>query len=71
MFGMDHLKIRKARRRAGLTQEELGASLGVNRFTIIRWEGGVNAPSPRHWPALRELGVPVSALERMADGVSS
>src|ERR1700733_4335247 len=34
-----------ARRRAGLTQRELGRRLGVPALTVARWESGEHAPS--------------------------
>jgi transcriptional regulator with XRE-family HTH domain len=38
--------IRELRVETGLTQEEYGASLGVNYVTISRWENGHAKPSP-------------------------
>jgi transcriptional regulator with XRE-family HTH domain len=37
-------QLRAARRRAGLTQEQLGEALGVSRVTISNWESGTNMP---------------------------
>jgi transcriptional regulator with XRE-family HTH domain len=37
-----------ARRAAGLSQEELARTVGVDRATVQRWERGVTAPQPQH-----------------------
>lgn len=37
-----------ARCAAGLSQEELARTVGVDRATIQRWERGVTAPQPQH-----------------------
>ncbi len=37
--------IREARRRAGLTQSELAASMGTAQSTIVRWERGERSPT--------------------------
>jgi DNA-binding transcriptional regulator YiaG len=39
-------RIKRARRRAKMTQSDLAASLGVNRRTLIRWESNEVPPSP-------------------------
>lgn len=36
--------IRSARKKAGLTQEELAEKIGVKRGAIARWESGVRMP---------------------------
>ena len=36
----------------GMTQEELGALLGVSRRTMVRWQGGRNGPPFEDWIAL-------------------
>jgi transcriptional regulator with XRE-family HTH domain len=33
-----------ARRRAGLTQQELGGRLGTSQVTVARWESGATEP---------------------------
>lgn len=33
------------RRKAGLTQEELGRKIGVSKWTILRWEKGYSVPN--------------------------
>jgi transcriptional regulator with XRE-family HTH domain len=40
--------IRDARRRAGLSQEELAERVGATRRQVIRWEGDQNAPSEEY-----------------------
>ena len=51
-------RITQARALAGLTQEQLAASVGVARRTVNHWENGTRAPL-RHLPDLeRALGVP-------------
>ncbi|MFI5003440.1 MAG: helix-turn-helix transcriptional regulator [Solirubrobacterales bacterium] len=53
----------EARRRAGLTQQQLAAKVGAGRVTIARIETGVQTPSLDVALALsRELGEPVEAL---------
>jgi len=37
--------LREARRRAGLTQEELGSAVGRSQSAIARWESGRVQPS--------------------------
>jgi transcriptional regulator with XRE-family HTH domain len=35
-------RIKEARQKAGLTQEELGEAIEKNRLAIVRWEGGAS-----------------------------
>lgn len=53
-------QIRTARKNAGITQEQLSKSLGINRATLSRYESG-------------EINPPASQLQRIADtlGVST
>lgn len=37
--------LRQMRKRAGLTQEQLAADLGVTRQTVISWEAGAAIPA--------------------------
>ena len=37
-------RIRRRRQELGLTQEELGARVGVSARAVIRWEAGLNFP---------------------------
>lgn len=39
-------RLRRLRREAGLTQDELGDRLEVGRSSIANWERGLRAPSP-------------------------
>ncbi len=55
-------RVAQARKRAGLTQPQLAAKVGVSRPTIARIEGG-HSPSVTIALAIsRELGQPVEAL---------
>jgi len=49
------LRIRAARRNAGLTQVQLADKLEVHQGTIARWERGVLAPNYRHRWRLADL----------------
>lgn len=49
--------IRSRRRELGLSQEQAAANLGVNTWTVLLWEQGRYAPTPRFYPGLiRFLG---------------
>lgn len=62
MGGIGH-RIRDARRRAGLTQQELGRRCGVSRAAIAQWENGTTQPSLGHLQrAADALGVWVAWL---------
>jgi len=55
--------IRYHRERAGWTQDELAAKLGVTHAAVSYWENGVRAPRDEYKLALAEVfGVPASAL---------
>jgi transcriptional regulator with XRE-family HTH domain len=51
------LKVRELRKKAGLTQPQLGRELKTNatRVTVARWEGGVSEPRVENCLALAEL----------------
>lgn len=57
-------RLRKAREKAGLDQDELAERIGINRATISRYERGIT--TPKH-PALLAVavacGVPLWWLE--------
>lgn len=53
---MKFFVIRKMRKAAGITQEQLAKSLGINRATLSKYESGVIEPS-------------VSQLERIAEAL--
>lgn len=56
----------RARKAAGLTQEELAYRLGVDRSTVGRWEAGETEPQPWLRPKLgNALGVTRAALSTM------
>lgn len=61
----------RARRAAGLSQEELAHQVGVDRSTVGRWEAGETDPQP--W-ARRELarllGLTPATLQGMLDGAA-
>ncbi|MCH5183627.1 MAG: helix-turn-helix transcriptional regulator [Oscillospiraceae bacterium] len=65
--------IRKRRREAGLTQEELGTALGVSPQAISRWENGTSYPDIEFLPTLAKyFGVSVDVLlGYKADGIVS
>ncbi|WP_045737174.1 helix-turn-helix transcriptional regulator [Xanthomonas sp. MUS 060] len=46
-------RLREARKAAGLTQEQLGFSLGVTKSSISAWENDRETPSFRLLPMLR------------------
>ncbi len=64
------------RRRAGLTQEQLAAKLGIGPATVANWERSRAEPSARQWMALaavfgvdpREMLLPFDAKKRSGDG---
>ena len=39
---------RRIRKRAGVSQEDIAVTLGVNRATVCRWELGELNPGPAH-----------------------
>jgi transcriptional regulator with XRE-family HTH domain len=47
--------IRAARRRAGLSQAELAAALGVRQSSLSQWERGSTRPSTDHLLALTSI----------------
>lgn len=54
---MDYNRIREVRKAAGITQEQLAKSLGVNRATLSRYESG-------------DIDPPSSQLQRIADALN-
>jgi HTH-type transcriptional regulator / antitoxin HipB len=57
MSEQDYLSeaIRAARRRAGLSQAELAAALGVRQSSVSQWERGSTRPSTGHLLALTSI----------------
>lgn len=66
------IRLRIARRSAGLTQKQLAHELGVEAITVSRWERGVTSPS---LPRLRRIAevteTTVSDLVRAQDSASA
>ncbi len=52
---MTRADLKKKRERLGLTQVELARRLGVERITVIRWEGGKTEIPRTVELALREI----------------
>ena len=60
--------LRELRARAGLTQKQLAAELGIVSRTILRWEAGQQAPNLTDLRRLAaRFGVSVAALVGEAD----
>ena len=56
-------RVRSARRRAGLTQKELGKELGVGSISVSRWERAVTSPSLARLQRMAEVtGTPLADL---------
>ena len=56
-------RISQYRRSLGVSQEELGARLGVSRQAVSKWEKGLSSPSTANLIALAKLyGVPAQQL---------
>nr|WP_260859757.1 helix-turn-helix transcriptional regulator [Streptomyces cupreus] len=59
------VRIRAARRNAGLTQEQLAEHVGRDRKTIVRWENGYSVADLDDLLLLAYvLGVPLADLVR-------
>ncbi|NQW47354.1 MAG: helix-turn-helix domain-containing protein, partial [Planctomycetes bacterium] len=48
-------RIRRMRKRLGLTQKQMAARLGMSHITVCRWEKGLIEPSAPSWQQLRRL----------------
>ncbi len=48
-------KVKNARERLLLTQDEMAAELGVNSITICRWETGKSEPNMKAKKAIRDF----------------
>lgn len=63
---MKRSRLAAQRKAAGLSQEELAHQIGVDRSTIVRWEGGERTPQPWQRPNLAQaLGVSLSKLDEL------
>ena len=57
------------RKKLNISQEEMGARLGVSRQAVSKWESGASDPSTSNLLALAKLyGVPAEELLREATG---
>lgn len=55
--------LQKRREKLELTQEELGAQLGVKGMTVSRWERGESLPRRKVWTKLQEItGLPIAEI---------
>ncbi len=62
----------RARRAAGLSQEELARRVGVDRATVQRWERGDTAPQPHHRRELAGvLGVTAGEIGHLLGAATS
>lgn len=62
-------RISEYRKKLGISQEELGARLGVSRQAVSKWERGEADPSTANLLALGRLyGVPAEELLRAVTG---
>lgn len=56
-------RIKEARKKAGLTQKQLGFKIGVSSVTITRYERGERAPSTDQLKKIASaLNIPITAL---------
>lgn len=55
-------RVAQARKRAGLTQQQLAEKVGVGRVSIARIEGGTPPSVTLALAIARELGAPVETL---------
>jgi len=52
---MSPKEVRRARKRLGLTLDQMAAALDIDRQTWWRWEHGVRIPPPFLWRAIEHL----------------
>lgn len=57
------MRIKEHRERAGMTQSQFGAEVGVSQATVISWESETYLPKSRQLPLLAQvLGCPIGDL---------
>ncbi len=57
------LILKKARKKAGLSQNDLAKELGIHGQFIFHWEKGVSGIPPRHFKKVSKLlAIPVETL---------
>lgn len=49
------MEVQRIRESLGMTQLELGQSLGVGEYSVYRWEAGTRNITPSHTKLLRKL----------------
>ena len=52
---MNHLRLQELRKKQNITQEQLAATLGVNRATISKYESGVIMPPLKQLAKIAEV----------------
>jgi tetratricopeptide (TPR) repeat protein/transcriptional regulator with XRE-family HTH domain len=61
-------RLAQCRKAAGFSQEALASALGVERSTVVRWEGGETKPLPWIRPKLaRAIRISVDQLDELLD----
>lgn len=59
----DHARLRRARRAAGMSQQDLADAAGVRQATVSMWESGRRSPHPTKMSALATaLGIDAAEL---------
>ena len=62
---MDGRMIAEKRKEMGLTQEALGAMLGISGKAVSKWERGLSQPCEEHQTQLIDLlGLPYGVCEK-------
>jgi transcriptional regulator with XRE-family HTH domain len=63
------VRLVRARKAAGITQEDLAYRVGVDRSTVVRWESGETEPQPWHRRKIaKQLGLTSAQLDEMLVG---
>lgn len=59
------MDVKKFRKQAGMTQQELAKKMNVHQSAVSQWESGKTAPLKKTWKKLAKvLGVTVDELVR-------